>query len=123
MQAELAVGSYNGTSYTTLNDPLGISTGAVGIDGNNIVGWYAIGTQNYHGFLYNGTSYTTVDDPLAKNGGGTALTRPTASAAAISLGITTMERTTTGSFTMGPRTRPWNDPFGTSTFPHAHGRQ
>ena len=65
---------YNGTSYTTLNDPLALSnsTWAIGIDGSNIVGYYQDGADAHgnplmHGFLYNGTTYTTLSDPLAPN--------------------------------------------------------
>jgi len=59
---------YNGSTYTTLNNPLGVNgTFAIGIDGNNIVGEYVDGSGNANGFLYNGSSYTTLDDPLGVN--------------------------------------------------------
>ena len=59
--------SYNGTSYTTLDDPLATGgTIASGISGSTIVGYYFDGTGT-HGFSYDGTSYTTLDDPLAND--------------------------------------------------------
>ena len=60
---------YNGTSYTTLDDPLadGVTT-AWGVYGNNVVGYYRDSQGVDHGFLYNGSSYTTLDDPLGANG-------------------------------------------------------
>ena len=55
---------YNGSTYTTLNDPLGVyGTFVDGIDGNNIVGSYTDSTGNNNGFLYNGSTYTTLNDP------------------------------------------------------------
>ena len=59
---------YNGSTYTTLNDPLGSLTVAIGVDGNNIVGYYEDSSGKYNGFLYNGSSYTTIDDPLGVEG-------------------------------------------------------
>ena len=57
---------YNGSIYTTLDDPNGVgSTYAQCISGSNIVGYYYDSTNNIHGFLYNGTTYTTLDDPKA----------------------------------------------------------
>ncbi len=57
---------YNGSTYTTLDDPLGTQgTIADGISGNNIVGSYTDSLQVNHGFLYNGSTCTTLDDPLA----------------------------------------------------------
>jgi len=54
------------STYTTLDDPLGVDgTYALGISGNNIVGYYVDGSSYLHGFLYNGTTYTTLDDPFA----------------------------------------------------------
>ena len=32
---------YDGSTWTTLDDPLGVGTFAYGIDGDNIVGFYA----------------------------------------------------------------------------------
>ena len=55
---------YNGSTYTTLNDPLAVGTVAWGISGNNIVGYYADSSGNPNGFLYNGSTWTTLDDPL-----------------------------------------------------------
>lgn len=55
---------YDGTSYTTVVDPLGLYAGAMGISGNLIVGQYNSG-GSVHGFRYNSStnSYTTIDDP------------------------------------------------------------
>jgi PEP-CTERM motif len=57
---------YNGSSYTTLDDPLGIqgSTSPHAIYGHNIVGTYTDALSIPHGFIYDGTTYTTLDDPL-----------------------------------------------------------
>jgi hypothetical protein len=57
---------YNGSSFTTLNDPLGTEgTQIYGISGKNIVGTYVDSAGASHGFLYNGSIFTTIDDPLA----------------------------------------------------------
>jgi len=62
---------YNGSTYTTLNGPLGAphSAQAFGISGNNIVGYYTGSIGSNHGFLYNEltSTYTTLDDPLASH--------------------------------------------------------
>jgi hypothetical protein len=58
---------YNGSSYTTLNDPLAVNgTLAYGTDGNSVVGYYNGNQALTHGFLYNisTASYTTLNDPL-----------------------------------------------------------
>jgi len=60
---------YNGSTWTTIDDPLvgnGEYQGTTpnGISGNNIVGGYADSSNVSHGFLYNGSTYTTLDDPL-----------------------------------------------------------
>jgi len=62
---------YNGSTYTTLDNPnafpsFAAGTTAYGISGNNIVGGYASSVG--HGFLYNGTTYTTLDNPLGVTG-------------------------------------------------------
>ncbi|HEY1718651.1 MAG TPA: hypothetical protein VGH42_10235, partial [Verrucomicrobiae bacterium] len=68
---------YDGTNYTTLNDPLSNlangGTRAEGISGNYITGYYWDGSGGSHGFLYNMTTsnYTTLDDPSAITSGGT----------------------------------------------------
>ena len=59
----LAQGS---TTYTTLDVPGADATYAYGIDGGNIVGYYADGSSN-HGFSFDGTTYTTLDMPGASN--------------------------------------------------------
>jgi len=62
---------YDGSNYTTLEDPLGIagSTEVDGISGTNVVGYYISSSDNLqHGFLYSGGTYTTIDDPLALGG-------------------------------------------------------
>src|SRR5262249_41418957 len=47
---------YNGSTYTTLDDPLGTGgTIATGISGSNIVGFYVDSSDLYHGFLFNGS--------------------------------------------------------------------
>jgi hypothetical protein len=59
---------YDGSSYVTLDDPLGAyGTYAFGVSGGNVVGVYLDSSRHNHGFLYNGSSYTTLDDPLAAN--------------------------------------------------------
>ncbi len=70
---------YNGSTYTTLTDPLSVQSTmhgpvpngnyAYGISGNNTVGLYywnapVNGVNGYSGFLYNGSTYTTLADPL-----------------------------------------------------------
>jgi hypothetical protein len=59
---------YNGTSYTTLDDPLAGGshpyTYAYGIDGSTAAGIYSA-SSGVHGFLYNSGTYTTVDVPGA----------------------------------------------------------
>jgi len=50
-----ALAQYN---YTTLNEPSGTATYALGISGSNIVG-----SANGQGFLFNGTSYTSFNVP------------------------------------------------------------
>ena len=59
---------YNGSTWTTLDDPLGYQTCACGISGNKVVGGYEDTSGNYHGFFYNGSTYTTLDDPLGFKG-------------------------------------------------------
>jgi len=53
---------YNGSTYTTLADPLGTKTYAYGISGNNIVGLYMDSSLIITGFLYNigAGTYTTL---------------------------------------------------------------
>jgi hypothetical protein len=58
---------YNGSTYVSLNDPLGTITTARAISGNNVVGsYYNDGT--YSGFIYDGSTYATLNDPLATDG-------------------------------------------------------
>ena len=54
-------------SWTTLDAPGATGTVAFGIDGDNIVGYYWVGTggSGVHGFLYDGTSWNTLDAPGA----------------------------------------------------------
>jgi len=64
---------YNGSAYTTLDDPLaggGANQGtlAEAISGNDVVGYFTDASGNAHGFLYNGSTYTTLDDPLGVEG-------------------------------------------------------
>jgi PEP-CTERM motif len=62
---------YDGSTYTTLDDPFATHTAsegtfAFGISGHDIVGQYDDPiTGAIHGFLYDGSTYTTLDDPLA----------------------------------------------------------
>ena len=63
---------YDGTTYATLDAPLGTNgTYAQGISGSCIVGYYEDSSDLDHGFLYNGSTstYTTLDDPLASPDG------------------------------------------------------
>jgi probable HAF family extracellular repeat protein len=49
----------------TIDDPLGISTKAEGINSaGQVVGTFQDGVGHSHGFLYNGGTYTTLDNPL-----------------------------------------------------------
>jgi hypothetical protein len=61
---------FNGSTYTTLDDPLRAADGftnPLGISGGNIVGLYFDASYGIRGFLYNGSTYTTLDDPLIPN--------------------------------------------------------
>ena len=60
----VSVGQVYGGIFTILDLP-GIHSGAQGIDGNNIVGWYSDGDA-VRGFLFDGTTYTTIDVPGAE---------------------------------------------------------
>ncbi len=51
---------YNGSSFTTLNDPLADQTFALGISGTKIVGEYTTASGASFGFIFNGTSYSTL---------------------------------------------------------------
>jgi hypothetical protein len=71
---------YNGSTYTTLINPLSIQNTiqgpvpngnyAYGISGNNTVGLYypVAGGGGFSGFLYNGSTYTTLNDPSGNGG-------------------------------------------------------
>ena len=61
---------YNGSTYTTLDDGLGVSTHAYGIYGTTIVGSYAPSSGAQQGFSYNTSSQTfsTLSDPSGSNG-------------------------------------------------------
>lgn len=56
---------YDGSTYTTLSDPLGTTTAALGISGNTVVGFYSVnqGLVLGYGFTYNTSTqtYTTLD--------------------------------------------------------------
>jgi hypothetical protein len=59
---------YDGTSYTTIDDPDAPSWGATlacGISGKNIVGYYVDELNKNHGFLFDGSSYQQLDCPFA----------------------------------------------------------
>src|SRR5208283_4794431 len=64
---------YNGSTFTTLDDPNagtanGYGTFAEGIDADKIVGYYIDTNSNAHGFLYVGSTYTSLDDPDSVSG-------------------------------------------------------
>jgi hypothetical protein len=61
---------YDGSTFTTIADPLGVDgTVAQGInDSGQIVGYYYDANHLLHGFIDNGGVFTTVDDPLGVNG-------------------------------------------------------
>ena len=64
---------YDGSTYTTLDDPLGAKINgnmqvAYDIDGTNVVGTYTDSAGLSHGYLYNGSAYTTLDNPLGIKG-------------------------------------------------------
>jgi hypothetical protein len=53
---------YDGTTWNTLNFPGAKGTGVVGIDGNNLVGYYRKSPNGLaHGFLYDGTTWKALD--------------------------------------------------------------
>ncbi|HTU24727.1 MAG TPA: PEP-CTERM sorting domain-containing protein [Pirellulales bacterium] len=56
------------SSYTTLNDPLGVDgTFPTGVSGNEVIGFYADAANAFHGFIYDisTATFTTVDNPAA----------------------------------------------------------
>jgi Putative Ig domain len=62
---------YNGTTYSTLDNPSakgGASTFALGVSGSSVVGYFSDSSGRIHGFLYNGSSYTQLDVPAAGSG-------------------------------------------------------
>jgi hypothetical protein len=62
---------YNGSTYTTLDDPSAKATGSTyawGVLGSTIVGYYSDNSGRIHGFLDNASTYTTLDDPAAGTG-------------------------------------------------------
>ncbi len=59
---------YNGSSFTTLDDPAGSDTDPTGVNGSTIVGDYRDSSGNSNGFVYNGSSFTNLDDPVGVNG-------------------------------------------------------
>jgi probable HAF family extracellular repeat protein len=61
---------YNGSSYTTISDPLGVNgTVAEGINDNGvIVGFFTDASNKQHGFIDNNGVFTTIDNPLGVNG-------------------------------------------------------
>jgi hypothetical protein len=54
--------SFAGT-WTTLDYPGAANSYAVGINGNNIVGWYSDNSNSNHSFLYDGTNWASIDHP------------------------------------------------------------
>ena len=75
---------FDGSTFTSLTDPLAGSnhkytiqgTAAYGISGNSIVGDYIDANDVYHGFIYNieTQAFTTLDDPSAAGSFGTVAT-------------------------------------------------
>ncbi len=66
---------FDGSTYTTLDHPLagntvnsGEGTHALGISGNNIVGYYTDSSDTDHSFLYDGSSFTSLEVPGAAIG-------------------------------------------------------
>jgi hypothetical protein len=56
-------------TWTTLDDPVAVNgTYAMGISGNNIVGYYSDANHVTHGFMYDGRNYKTLDDPWGNYG-------------------------------------------------------
>jgi hypothetical protein len=58
---------YNGSTFTQIVDPLGVSGEPMAISGNNIVGWYTDSGGTGHTYLYNGSTYTTLNPPYVQN--------------------------------------------------------
>jgi hypothetical protein len=64
---------YDGSGFTTLDDPLGASiqpsTGTIvhGVSGSRFVGEYTDSNFQQHGFVYDGSIFTTLDVPMATN--------------------------------------------------------
>jgi len=56
---------YNGSSYKSVDCPLGYSTMANGISGNNIVGTCDYDSADAFGFFYNGSTYKSLIYPSA----------------------------------------------------------
>jgi probable HAF family extracellular repeat protein len=55
---------YSDGAYTTLDDPLGVTTSLTGInDSGQIVGYYTDGSGINYGFIYNDGVFTTIDGP------------------------------------------------------------
>ncbi|MDB6073085.1 MAG: hypothetical protein JWO89_725 [Verrucomicrobiaceae bacterium] len=53
---------FDGTQYTTIDDPLGVKgTWATGISGDYVVGYYHTADSRTHGFLFDGSDYLTMD--------------------------------------------------------------
>jgi hypothetical protein len=98
--------TYNGSVYTTLNDPSAANpygtgnTFAQGInDSGSVVGFYYNGS-GYSGFLYNGSAYTTLNDPSGINGyGGTQANGINDSGEVVGLYCMKLIREAMGSFT------------------------
>jgi len=72
---DLTVGSagyiYNGSTFTSLYDPLqgsiGLGTVITGVNSTNIYGGYYDNSGIEQGFIYNGSSFQTISDPNAVN--------------------------------------------------------
>ncbi len=64
---------YNGSSFTNIDDPVGIATRAWGISGSLVFGNYTDAAGNGHGVIYDGSTYRTLDFPGAAGVFGTEL--------------------------------------------------
>ena len=60
----ICIGYVRAGTVTAIDYPGARSTSAIGISGNNIVGFY-VDSSGQHSFLYNGTSYAKLDYPGA----------------------------------------------------------
>lgn len=62
---------FDGSTYTTFDNPSGISSRAEDVDGKHIVGEYQTGDSREHGYYYDGNNFATIDFPSAGSLGST----------------------------------------------------